>query len=238
MARVVRALRCSRLLLEPGPPRRARVLARHSRSLLLEREAEGRFAWLLAPGLSLTPRSCTCLLDELALQLGDEVELELDGAELWDPSWRPRADGRLALPAPRPLSAAVQRRVDELGAGPPDPARIAALLGLGEGSTPEGDDVLLGLRSAWQLRRHLGDDVPLARLNELLDAATAAQTHPLSLAGLRDARAGLYPEALGRSLDALGGLGELRSALEELAALGGSSGRAIWWGLWRGWSWP
>jgi hypothetical protein len=236
---VARALRCARLLLEPRPPRAGRVLAVHARSLLLERDADPPFLWLLAPGLSLAPRACTCSLDELGARAGVELLLELEGAELWDPLWHPRSRRRLALPTPSaPLSTAVQGRLDELGRQPADPARLAALLGLGEGSTPEGDDVLAGLRAAWQLRTHLGDAVPLALLDELLDGVTAEQTHPLSLVGLRDARAGLYPEALARVLDAIGGEGELGAALDGLAALGGSSGRAIAWGLWLGGRWP
>jgi hypothetical protein len=239
LAAVARALRCSRLLLEPRPPRSARLLARHTRSLLLEHDADPPFLWLLAPELDLTPRACTCRLDELEVEVGAELGLELDGAQPWEPLWRPRSRGRLALPSPpAPLSAAVQRRLDELGSQPPDRIRLAALLGLGEGSTPEGDDVLVGLRAAWQLRAHLGDAVPLALLDGLLESATVEQTHPISLCGLRDARAGLYPEALARVLDALGGEGELAAALDGLAALGGSSGRAIRWGLWMGTRWP
>ena len=253
---LVRALRCSRLLLRSGPPRRGRLLARHQRSLLLEWTAEGESArelcWLLDPGLGLSPRACSCPPLRLEvdcsptlrwqgtrLELGSGLALELDGAELWEPLWQPRGHRRRAMSAPiGSLSSVIQPVADGLGGGPPRRAALVALLGLGLGSTPEGDDLLIGLRAAWQLRRHLGDEVPLGLVDEVLAEAGPADTHPVSLQGLHDARAGFYPEALARCLDALSGEGDLEPSLGALLALGGSSGRALGFGVWRGWTWP
>ena len=233
------------------------MLARHARSLLLDCDGERRdYVWLLAPGLDLAPRACTCPPAALAiepgarvrwigshLELGCHVELELAGAEPWDPLWRPnlgvKGNVRRELGSPtQTMSPQVQQLVEELAATDIERASLAGLLGLGTGSTPEGDDLLVGLRAAWQLRQHLGDDSTLAIVDQLIDEIREAQTHPLSLRALRDARMGYYPEALARCLDALHGQGQLGPALDALSGTGGSSGPAFCWGLWLGWTLP
>jgi hypothetical protein len=207
------------------------------------------FTWLLTPRLTLNPRSLIVDLAVLRAREGDraerrgttlrlgEDEVLLEGADRWDPEWRVAENRgpRRALPRPpTPLGAPVAgviaclRPCKRLTA-----IDLAPLIGLGAGSTPEGDDLLLGLRAAWHVRASGGEAVPLAELDELLRAAHD-RTHPVSACMLSDGAAGRYPEALARLLDALCGHGALQPALDELRGLGASSGRAMEWGVFIG----
>lgn len=243
-----RALRCSTLLLaELADGARGVVRARGEHSLLLE--LGGQLAWLLSPAFTLNPRALTVDLGPLRAREGDRVarigatlhvgadEVRLEGAEPWDPTWQgvtsadvPRALPRPPEPLAAPLTAVVEgSRPLELRAV----AELAPLVGLGGGSTPEGDDLLLGLRAAWHLRVARGEAPPLTALDALL-RATGERTHPVSACMLEDATADRYPEALAHVLDALCGRRALQPALEELRGLGASSGRAMEWGLYLG----
>ena len=236
-----RALRCSTLLLaELADGARGVVRARAEHSLLLE--LGGQLAWLLSPAFTLNPRALTVELGKLRAREGDRVarlgatlhvgadEVQLEGAERWDPTWRGQAPAGapLALPRPpSPLAAQLTAVVEHTGL---DPRALASIVGLGPGSTPEGDDVLLGLRAAWQLRQTRGETVALAAIDELLRSARE-RTHPVSACMLEDATQDRYPEALAHVLDALCGRGPLEIALAELRGLGATSGAAMEWGV-------
>jgi len=234
--------------LGPDDGARGVVRARSERSLLVELALDGRppdFVWLLAPPLTLNPRALTVDLASLRARAADPAarrgatlwvgtdEVQLDGAALWDPTWRVGNTARRTLPQPpTPLAAPLAAVVEHAGAGSVlrAVAELAPLVGLGGGSTPEGDDLLLGLRAAWQLRQAGGEAVPLAALDELLLSAHR-RTHPVSACMLGDAAADRYPEALAIVLDALCGRGALEPALVDLRALGASSGSAMEWGV-------
>jgi hypothetical protein len=238
------ALRASRLLLEGAREATGVVRARSARSILCElvgREPSGdgpSHLWLLAPSLSLNPRSLCCPLEGIGGEAGARVcvtadrlalgedEVSLVDAEPWEPRWSGPFRKAARLPAPpRPLSPALARALEgyELDAGQ---QLVARLLGLGEGSTPEGDDLLLGLRAAFALR-----EADARALDDALRARARAGTTPVSAEMLLDATAGLYAEAVHDVLAALAGRGALAPALSRLRALGGSSGLAMEWGL-------
>jgi hypothetical protein len=172
----------------------------------------------------------------------------------WDPRIPPLAEGRervaaLAdalgtLPGPDPgvLAAALAGRVavgdsprgraglaslvDALVLGAPERARDAsdALLGLGPGLTPEGDDLLV---AAAVVVHVLGGATGLAPARRrrlaaaLCPAAAGRRTTALSATLLRLAQAGAGPEPLARMLH-----GD-PAAPGELARLGRTSGRAL-----------
>ncbi len=106
-----------------------------------------------------------------------------------------------------------------------DPAAVSRLLGLGEGLTPLGDDVLTGWLVA--TRATGGDLQPVA------DACTrlSHRTTPLSAALLADAVAGECLPELRRLLLALrGGVG-VAAAARALAAVGHTSGSGLLLGV-------
>lgn len=116
---------------------------------------------------------------------------------------------------------------------------VPALVGLGEGLTPLGDDVLAGLLVAWWA----WPQAAVGRLPALAAAVTALlpRTTPISAALLHHAVAGhaatpllTLVEALGRGDEGIDG-GAIDSATTGLLAVGHSSGaglaRGLLWGL-------
>ena len=115
------------------------------------------------------------------------------------------------------------------------------LLGLGEGATPTGDDLLAGLFSAIVLFSAPVDDPAVERLTRLADtvgdavvAASEISTTALSSALLRHAVRGEVCRPAGRLLIALArrvGTPELDDAFDRLLAVGSSSGRDLAYGI-------
>ncbi|MDD4903642.1 MAG: DUF2877 domain-containing protein, partial [Candidatus Bipolaricaulis sp.] len=116
-----------------------------------------------------------------------------------------------------------------------DPSLLANLVGLGSGSTPSGDDVLVGI---------------LAGLTALFDVSASARqhlealreglrevshrTHPASRQMLAAATDGSFPEPLLNLARALGGAGHpeaVRAAAARVLGLGATSGGSFLAGL-------
>lgn len=108
---------------------------------------------------------------------------------------------------------------------------VGALLGLGPGLTPAGDDIVLGYLA---VDNHLGSNQSLTR--ELHDSVARAlgRTTMLSAQLLHNALEGDYHETVQRVLAILLGLSQenLPSALRRLAAIGASSGESTVYGMW------
>jgi hypothetical protein len=114
------------------------------------------------------------------------------------------------------------------------PDAVTALLGLGAGLTPQGDDVLAGLLVGLAAVPRAS---PLARrLGEIVTALAASRTTMLSAALLRDAADGFAVPALVDLVDALHqversprttGHRTLSDALGRLLAVGHTSGAAL-----------
>ncbi len=232
------ALRCSRLLLERARASAGIVRARSERSLLCELPGPS-FVWLLAPALSLNPRAATCRLDALSCEVGAEVRctaawLELGAqrvslleAEPWDPRWRGGSAPTATTPPPeQPLPAELARALAGCALDDAD-ALVTGLLGLGAGSTPAGDDLLLGLRAAWRLR----GASQLPALDAAVRARARRATAPVAAEMLLDASEDRYPEAVQLVLAALLARSSLPPALLRLRELGASSGVAMEWGI-------
>lgn len=129
--------------------------------------------------------------------------------------------------APDPLLDAARAGIAAL-AHVPDPAHrdaaaIRALVGLGPGLTPSGDDALAG---ALVTLHALGETRGATRLAGTLAAVAARRTSPISAAFLDAAAAGEGAAALHGLLTALadGRPEAIRSAAATLTAIGHSSG--------------
>ena len=114
------------------------------------------------------------------------------------------------------------------------PASLAALVGLGPGLTPTGDDVLAGVSLGL---RHFGRPDAANRLGSLLDNVIGENTNRISIAHLRAAGCGHAPEPV-RDLIAhwLGittqhTVEELRRAVSAVLDIGHSSGADILYGV-------
>jgi Protein of unknown function (DUF2877) len=134
-------------------------------------------------------------------------------ARWWDPRPRvgrldPGAVERARRIAPLAADAVATRGRDDL----------TALVGLGPGSTPAGDD-LLGARLA--TLRVFGHHAEADRLWAAIDPA---RTSPLSAALLAHAAEGEVAAPVARLLRALGGAGPVEPAVAAVAALGHTSG--------------
>ena len=126
----------------------------------------------------------------------------------------------LSPPAPSGvrLRAATARLADALHDGDGLPGAADALLGLGPGLTPAGDDVLAGVLVT---HVHLGPGLPAlaARVRERAAATTALSADLLGHA----AHGRAAPQVLGL-LDALVGARPVAPALADLLAVGSTSG--------------
>jgi hypothetical protein len=135
-----------------------------------------------------------------------------------------RADPPYPLAAAGPAAAVL---VDRLHRGGEFAPAALALIGLGPGLTPSGDDFLVGLCFAAHLRARVGE-AARARLDALSAAISAlapGRTNRISASFLADAAAGLGLAALHALSDALaaGSPDPLPAAL-RLATIGHSSG--------------
>jgi hypothetical protein len=157
----------------------------------------------------------------------------------WQEASRPQDPTRRNNRAPddSPFTGVLIAAVDAFRAGG-DPRRLAVVLGLGEGLTPSGDDILVGVLAgldlaldAWpaalQLRRSL-----VEAIEETIGEAGAGplanpapqRTPRLSAQMLRAAIAGLYTEPVLGVLQALRGTGPDEEPVTNLLNMGHRSG--------------
>ncbi len=121
-----------------------------------------------------------------------------------------------------PAVAALESWLAAAAGAPPQDA-VEALVGLGPGLTPSGDDFLGGMAIALSMSGRAGAAAALA--GPVLSAAAHA-TNRISAAHLWAAADGLGADALHRAIDALarGGGAALADALRGLESIGHSSG--------------
>jgi hypothetical protein len=129
--------------------------------------------------------------------------------------WRP--DRPAGLTAPDPPRLPPPGRV----AAPPDPR---ALLGRGDGLTPEGDDVLAGVLVA---AAAVGDPRLAGWRAATRSALAARRTTAVSVGMLHAALDGWAAPPLADALRALCGPEDPSAAVDALLAVGHSSGRAL-----------
>ena len=129
------------------------------------------------------------------------------------------AAARAGLPRP---PATLSAGIATLESGR-DADAVRSLAGLGDGLTPDGDDVLAGYAAA---RLALGAPVSLS-------PAAAGRSTPLGLAYLRCAERGELPDSAARLLAAIcrGSTAGAQAALAPLRSWGASSGIALAWGM-------
>jgi hypothetical protein len=107
---------------------------------------------------------------------------------------------------------------------------MCGLLGKGEGLTPEGDDILVGLLAGWRL---LGPALGIpgaggmqAAIAPIVLTEAPFRTTALSAALLRHAVAGEVAEPVAIFIQALTGRGEMEAAARGLETMGNTSGVA------------
>lgn len=133
-----------------------------------------------------------------------------------------------------PFESEIRAALDkwQLGGGP---ALLSELVGLGSGSTPSGDDTLVGLLAA--LTAFSGVSRPGNEEREALRrgvAGACARTPQASWQMLAAAADGSFPEPLVELMRALGDSGSterVETSAAHVAALGATSGRSILTGL-------
>lgn len=204
-------------------PARGRVAAVHRRAAILELEG-GPLVVLLPESTPLHPWALTAALTLRpvaegaefrvtcgALHIGAE-RVPLDGARVADL----RIRNRPARPDPAPLpllepaapgdpfEPALGEALATFAAGAEVEA-LGALVGLGAGLTPSGDDVLVGILAALDWGRDLqpGAAAIRRRLIAALPAPLGARTPRLSAQLLRAAADGLYAEPILDLLDTM-----------------------------------
>ncbi len=158
-----------------------------------------------------------------------------------------RAARRLAAALPPRLAGPGERRaralLDQLLATPltaaAAPPLAAALVGLGEGLTPSGDDLLCGLLAALQHTRSPEGSDLLTTLRTSLPPAVLARSTPQGTRQLELALAARHPAALLRLLPALAAAEatDAADALQELLGFGASSGHCLAQGAVAGLRW-
>lgn len=230
---------------------RVGVLRRVTRKSFLIDFGELNLVSIVDQSLSLGPHSLSCdssRLSELepdddARMLDDAIllgwaRLPFEGATLFDPSLRVEPGDRLFLDSVEDLlsnvsvPATYRRDCDRILHG--DFSTVLQLAGKGEGSTPFGDDLLVGIRAAMHLRQLLGMLNCLTALDKELGRIDETITHPLSVSMIHDALAGDYPEALLGFAGSLIGKCSRQDACRQLRLLGSSSGDGMLWGMVRG----
>lgn len=110
-----------------------------------------------------------------------------------------------------------------LRGSPRPPPVLGALIGLGPGLTPSGDDFLCGVMATLH---YLDRGAVAWRLAEAVLPAAAAETNLISAAYLRCAAEGEASELLFRVLSSIatGGNGRLEASLDEIHRVGHTSG--------------
>ncbi len=178
-------------------------------------------------------------------------DLEVTVSRWWTPPQPPglvrpehlpaRTDrlARLLQARRRTLAEPVARRLGQLAAAlrarPAVDAEPAALVGLGQGLTPAGDDVLAGVLLAL---RHLGRPACADRLWAAIAEQVPLRTSALSATLLAAAAEGDTAPPVVDLLTALAGHRPLESALDRLLAVGATSGSDITHGLLAGTTGP
>jgi hypothetical protein len=208
-----------------GGERSGRVASIHERAvnLLLD---DGPLVALLPEGSPLHPWAIELEVPAVpaGLREGDAVRVTLEGAVVEELRLRarpsavaPDAVRTLAalLPEPEaggpfePALAAALASYRDCG----DPAVLAVLVGVGEGLTPSGDDLLVGALAALDA---LGDDAARQRLASALTGC-AVRTTRLAAQMIEAARDGRHAEPVLGVLEALAG-STSREPLEVAAA--------------------
>lgn len=178
--------------------------------------------------VSLLHASPLPLCGNVVATLGD---LEANRGVLWD---LVRGHGRGAVWAQQPVGQLVWERgsrlCESLLRG--EPLNVGQLLGLGEGLTPSGDDVLLGIMAVlYYSGRGLGLLGP--SVDELAPAATTRVSSNYLRLGVR----GAFSERLDRAATALlEGRADIRDSVLRLLDSGHSSGTDTAAGLYLGMS--
>ena len=207
-----------------GPPRSPR----HPRAVLAA-ASSGRHASLSFDLAGLEPwRPTRIALDRASLRTG-AVDLAARLRRQRDGAPPPGFAGLLVgAPLDFPLHHAAGPVAEMAAACEVDDAGRAAsaagaLLGLGPGLTPAGDDFVGGMLFA---RHALGPDAAWASVGATIVAWARARTHPISAALLEDLAAGESHEPLHGLVPALAQRagGEAWRAVEQLGRLGSSSG--------------
>jgi uncharacterized protein DUF2877 len=241
-----------------GPPRPARVLAVFPTALYVESGGEVAavvtadalrlpFALVVAVDSSQQPFAAVRPAD--GATVGDgvvRVGAFAGHAARW---WQPRRPTPLRPDATLPLRLRALDAV--LAAAPPLPAPVGdrlagltralvaadagaaaaavrSLVGLGPGLTPAGDDVVAALLLTLSVSPAADLSAALAR--DVVGYA-APRTSALSAALLRHAMDGCGIPQVTDLVDALGGRGDLTSAVDRLLAVGHSSGAALAHGI-------
>lgn len=229
-----------------GPPRPAVVIGTPAGAVYL-RTDDGELLAVLAPTAARLPMAAVAV-DALRErpepgQRGSVGAGRIDAGGLsahvvrwWDPRpvlplWTPEllaanlaqislADPEIDLPPGpvRALRAALHDRDHTVTV-----RAASALIGLGPGLTPSGDDVLIGLISSLVC---LGHPVSAPTAAAVM-ASAHGRTTDLSLALLRHASLGECVGAVGTLLRALAGAGDLPAAQRRLLAVGHGSGTAL-----------
>jgi len=185
-------------------------------------------AWAQLMSLSLPARTLAILgrtvkhADGTKIQACAPFKAGLASAQICDDLQDP------ALPL---LSDALHQLILDLRASPLDPVRLAkavsALIGLGPGMTPSGDDIIAGVVAAvYRLTsaRLMSADC-LSCLREVLGTIPAGATTTTSVEMLRHAGAGTFVEPLCRLMDGLGKEGiDLQLIAVYLSRCGAQSG--------------
>ena len=188
--------------------------------------------WLcvIGPWAAMGPLVLRCEeADPTAVRVGQRLALSLAGAAKWSPppvppwtreSLRRGLDSLEEIPLPQSLAAAV----GTLGAWLAEPAGpadgLAALIGLGPGLTPSGDDFLGGAMIALHL---LGEPGLANRLGGIVETTA---TTAISAAHLAAAAEGSGSAPLHAALGAIlaGDIGSIPEALQDVARIGHTSG--------------
>lgn len=181
-----------------------------------------------------------CVVGEGLLEIGT---VKASVVRWWDP--RPSLDSTTVSDLATKCSDARQRFEcpDDEGLGKSllsnDAAAVrhsmCALLGKGDGLTPEGDDVLVGMLAGLRL---LGPAVGapgaggmLAAVAPIVLTEAPFRTTALSAALLRHAVAGEVADPVAAFLQALTGRGSLEKAVDDLHMMGNTSGVATACGI-------
>ncbi len=195
----------------------ARVFAAFERSCYVETAAG--IACLGGLGLGLGPLNVIAK-EPLVAAIGDEVEIDFSAAAPWQPSSPARAEFRVPVRisnAWKGISEAQAFLAWIRGAGEPDDA----LIGLGPGLTPAGDDFVGGAMIALHA---YGDTALARRIAEWALPLAATRTGRISRAHLACAAQGQGHEALHTLLCSLNDGPAMRRALAKLARIGHTSG--------------
>ena len=223
----------ARRALSPG--RRGKVIARFARSFYVA--TGGGLACIGGTGLGRGPLNVLIpeitKLPELgenlrcyrgSIRFSSGLSLPIQGAVLWRPVPAP-ASRRGGLPRTRGIFPAESEALASWiaqGASGREPALAARLVGLGNGLTPAGDDLIGGAIIALHA---LGRKAVAQRVASWALGLARTRTNRISRAHLACAAAGQGHEALHLALAAiLAGRSSLRKELSALRRIGHSSG--------------